>query len=326
MRLALAVVGWDDEHAARLRTAQQAELRERYGDDDIGHQMTGEQIIAMVLLREDDEPVACVALRDASGDLGPGVAEVKRLYTVPAARGRGHSRRVMLALERLAREQGLARLVLETGVLQPEAIGLYLSLGYRSIPNYAEYVDEPSSRCFAKSLSVAPRRPTAAAPRAVTVGEVPWDDECAVQLRRDMWAWNLRTYPELDDAEPDLGFASDDARQRVGELGTWVARIDGRPVGCVSLRAPREGCPAGGAELKKLYVADAARRAGVARALLATAHDAAHARGFTSTVLVVGIRQPEAVTLYGSLGYRPIRPFTDPAGDFISLWLARPLP
>lgn len=329
MAVVLAHVPLDDERATRLRTAQQAELRERYGDDDIGHEMTGESIVTMVVLHEDDEPVACVALRDASADLGPGVGEVKRLYTVPRARGRGHSRRVMLELERLAREQGWRRLVLETGVLQPEAIGLYLSLGYRSIPNYAEYVDEPSSRCFAKELSSAATGPTRAGAvggtGAVTIEAVAWDDEDAVALRRAMWAWNMRTYPELRVDEPDLGFASDDARQARGELGTWLARLDGAPAGCVTLRAPRDGYPAGSAELKKLYVADDARRRGIGRALLTAAHDEARTRGFASTVLVVGIRQPEAVALYLGDGYRATRPFTDPTGDFISLWLARAL-
>jgi len=42
----LDLVAWDDPDAAALRVAQQAELRERYGEDDIGHAMTGESIVA----------------------------------------------------------------------------------------------------------------------------------------------------------------------------------------------------------------------------------------------------------------------------------------
>lgn len=323
------VVPWEDAAAVRLRVAQQAELRDRYGDDDIGHEMTGDQIVAMVVLRDHGEPVACVALRDASEDLGPGVGEVKRLYTDPAARGRGHSRRVMLELEQIARGQGWNRLVLETGVLQPEAIGLYLTLGYRSIPNYGEYVDEASSRCFAKDLtSGAPQRvagTTAPRPRPELV-EVGWDHPDAFALRVAMREFNVGLYPEMvDPDEPDGGFASDDVRQGVGALTTWIARLDGEPVGCLTLRAPRPGCPAGSAELKKLFVTDAARGAGVARALLGAADDAARDRGFTSLVLSTGIRQPEAITLYLSDGYRPVLPFTDPAGEFLLLWFAKPL-
>lgn len=327
MTVALDLVHWDDVHAAALRTAQQAELRERYGDDDIGHTMTGDGIVAMVVARDDDEPVACVALRDASADLGPGAGEVKRLYTVPSARGRGHARRVMVELERLAAERGLTRLVLETGVLQPDAIGLYLALGYRSIPNYAEYVDEPSSRCFAKDLSPAPRVSSgpSTAGADVTIETVPWDHPDARALRRAMWAFNVERYPELVPDEPDQGFASDDARQGVGALTTWLARVGGTPAGCLTLRAPRPGYPDGSVELKKMFVADEARGTGVARALLAAAHDEARARGFATSVLGTGIRQPEAVTLYLSAGYRPVLPFTDPAGDFLTLWFGRPL-
>lgn len=349
MTVAVDLVPWDDVHAAALRTAQQAELRERYGDGDdegsaagdsggdggLSHAMTGDGIVAMVVLRDGDQPVACVALRDVSSQLGPGVGEVKRLYTVPSARGRGYARRVMVELERIAPEQGFTRLVLETGVLQPDAIGLYLTLGYHSVPNYGEYVDEPLSRCFAKDVPASP----GAAPRPSRAGTgvgagtgaravletVPWDHDEARALRRAMWAFNVERYPELVPDEPDLGFASDDDRQGVGVLTTWLARVDGAPAGCLSLRAPRRGYPDGSVELKKLFVAESARGAGVARALLAAAHEDVRARGFTTAVLGTGIRQPEAVSLYLSEGYRPVLPFTDHAGDFLTLWFGRPV-
>ena len=89
----------DHQHHARrlgrprrrsaLRTAQQAELLALYGEDDIGHEMTGESIVAMLLVRVDGEAVACGAIRDASAELGAGVGELKRMFVVPAHRGRG---------------------------------------------------------------------------------------------------------------------------------------------------------------------------------------------------------------------------------------------
>jgi GNAT superfamily N-acetyltransferase len=337
--LVVDLVEWDHPDATRLRTAQQAELRERYGDDDIGHEMSGDDIVAMLVLREDDEAVACVALRDATSDHGPGAGEVKRLYTSPAARGRGHSRHVMTALESVARDRGLTRLVLETGVLQPEAIGLYLALGYRSIANYGEYVDEPSSRCFERSLDEAAPRPPSGSVGAPAPGAVPsqagarlsittaaWDDEDARALRRAMWQFNAARYPELvDEARADGGFAPDDDRQGVGALVTWLALLDDEPVACLTMRAAKDGYPTGGVELKKMYVGERARGTGVARRLLATAEDEARQRGFSTIVLGTGVRQPEAITLYLSAGYRPMRPFTDPDGDFLTLWFAKPL-
>jgi putative acetyltransferase len=55
-------------------------------------------------------------------------------------------------LEAEARGLGVNRLVLETGVRQPEAIALYERAGFRKIPAFGEYVDSPLSVCMAKAL------------------------------------------------------------------------------------------------------------------------------------------------------------------------------
>ncbi|MDM7829719.1 GNAT family N-acetyltransferase [Cellulomonas edaphi] len=324
----LDLVAWDDPAAARLRVAQQAELRERYGDDDIGHAMTGEQIVAMVLLRSSSgEAVACGALRDAP-DLGAATAELKRMFVLPDHRGRGHSRAVLVELERIAAERGYDRLVLETGPRQPEAIGLYLSAGYVPTENYGEYVGVLDSRCFAKDLRAVPGVRGPARPGVVvTLDRVPWTDPDASYLRHRMYTqFNAPTYPELAAMIADVGgFWADDEAQGVGDLGTWVARVDGRPVGCVSLRAPRDGYPAGSAELKKLYIEADARGAGVARALLAAVDEKARSLGFTDLVLQTGIRQPEAIRLYLATGWRPIAPFGPYESDLHSLCFGKPL-
>ena len=39
-------------------------------------------------------------------------------------------------------------LQLETGDVQPEAIGLYQSSGWIRVPNYGQYEDDPRSICF----------------------------------------------------------------------------------------------------------------------------------------------------------------------------------
>jgi GNAT superfamily N-acetyltransferase len=323
----LAVVDWDDADATRLRTAQQAELRDRYGDDDIGHTMTGEDIAAMVLLRVDGEPVACGAVRDASADLGAGTGELKRMFVHPDHRGRGWSRVVLAELERIAAGLGWQRLVLETGVLQPEAIGLYLRAGYLPIDNFGEYVDVVDSRCFEKVLGAAPRvrRDERTAP-TVTVEHVAWDDPEAAELRRAMWAWNSVRYPAyVAEVEDGIGYEADDAQQGVGVLATVVARVDGRAVGTAALRRGKDGYPAGAGELKKLFVDDSARGTGAARALLAALDDDARAHGLTSIVLQTGIRQPAAITLYLSDGYRPVAPFGPYVGDLTSLCFAKQL-
>jgi GNAT superfamily N-acetyltransferase len=326
----LVVVDWDDPDAARLRAAQQAELRDRYGEDDIGHEMTGEDITDVVLVRVDGEAVATGALRDLDEDplydaIQPGVGEIKRMYVQPAHRGRGYSRLVLTELERLASDAtryDWRRLVLETGVLQPEAIGLYLRAGYLPIENYGEYVGVADSRCFAKDLYAAPRTARTGERPAVTLTRTHWSDPVAVSLRLAMWRDIEVRYPEIAASTPG-GFDVDDPAQGVGALSTVVAWIDGRPVGCATLRAARPGYPAGSAELKKVWVEDSARGSGAARALLAAIEDDARERGLTSVVLQTGIRQPEAVTLYVSAGYRPVLPFFDFTGDALSLWMAK---
>ena len=69
----------------------------------------------------------------------PGVAEIKRMYVDPSARGRGVGRQILDALEAEARRLGARRIVLETGPRQPEAIALYARAGFAEIPLFGEY-------------------------------------------------------------------------------------------------------------------------------------------------------------------------------------------
>jgi uncharacterized protein (DUF952 family)/GNAT superfamily N-acetyltransferase len=69
-------------------------------------------------------------------DLGGGSAEIKRMYVVPAARGRGHARRLLTGLEAAARRLGHTRVRLDTGPRQVEAHALYDSAGYVEIADY----------------------------------------------------------------------------------------------------------------------------------------------------------------------------------------------
>jgi GNAT superfamily N-acetyltransferase len=77
---------------------------------------------------------------------------VKRMYTVPTARRRGVSRLILERLEGIATELGYARLQLETGTEQPEALALYDSAGWVRITPYGRYKEDPTSVCYAKDL------------------------------------------------------------------------------------------------------------------------------------------------------------------------------
>ncbi|HET9944804.1 MAG TPA: wax ester/triacylglycerol synthase family O-acyltransferase [Actinomycetes bacterium] len=94
------------------------------------------------------ETIGCAGLRRH----GDGVVEVKRMFVRVEHRRRGHARRMLAALEDWARDRGATRVVLETGMAQPEAIALYESAGYLPIDGFGHYRDSPLSRSFAKDL------------------------------------------------------------------------------------------------------------------------------------------------------------------------------
>jgi GNAT superfamily N-acetyltransferase len=134
---------WDDPDVQRLAAEQQAEIRGCYdGADEPGTPPSAADISVVLVARDDaGAAVGCGALRS----LGDAVAELKRMYVVPAARGRGVARTVLAGLEEAALDRGWTTLRLETGPRQPEAVGLYLSAGYRPIAALAGYAGAPDA-------------------------------------------------------------------------------------------------------------------------------------------------------------------------------------
>ncbi|MFI8526453.1 GNAT family N-acetyltransferase [Promicromonospora sukumoe] len=395
--LTIETVGWDHADAVRLRAEQQHEIDLRYTQPgrpsttdadgapvpDARDQVDPSNVFATLLLRVDGAPAGHAALRDLSGrddyrgGLHPdGTSEVKRVYVAPGFRGRGLSRTLMSAAEDVARDAGVRHLVLETGLMQPESLGLYLRLGYDPVESFGVFSDEPGSRCFGKLL-VPDAGPQAAAPAcaallveppqvepslvelvetppAPVLHEVPWDDPDAAALRLAMWAFHQERYPQMArDIEARGGHEVADAERGRAALATFVAVLDGKPVGCASVTAapigPEHlaadplrgvgGLPAtlagtadGGAteshgfEMRNVFVDPAARRAGVASALVRQIEAEARRRGGLALYLGTGIRQPEALRLYVKLGYRPVLPYPphDP-DDALLLFLGKPL-
>ncbi len=79
-------------------------------------------------------------------------AEMKRLFVVPDARGRGLATMLIAAIERAAAAEGVTSLFLETGVNSVEALGLYRRLGFVARPPFAAYRPDPLSVFMAKRL------------------------------------------------------------------------------------------------------------------------------------------------------------------------------
>jgi GNAT superfamily N-acetyltransferase len=139
--------------AADLIAALNAELSKTYPEPGATHFRLGPEEVAegkgvFVVALYGGKAAGCGALRT----LGEGIGEIKRMYVRPDQRGSGIGRRVLAALEAEARALGLTRIVLETGLRQGAALGLYETAGYLRIPAYGEYVDSPLSVCLAKEL------------------------------------------------------------------------------------------------------------------------------------------------------------------------------
>jgi GNAT superfamily N-acetyltransferase len=144
---------FDSPDVQALVLAQQAEMRALYdGEADIGPTREAAMFVepdgVFLVVRDDGGAVACGGICRFDDDR----AELKRMYVVPGARGRGLGRVVLDALEAQAQRLGYRALVLETGDRQEEALGLYRSAGYAPIPCYGIYATRALSLCFEKVL------------------------------------------------------------------------------------------------------------------------------------------------------------------------------
>jgi putative acetyltransferase len=97
-----------------------------------------------------DELIACggVKLMDDDGRYG----EIKRVFVLPAHRGKGLARLIMAALESQLRREQVPLARLETGIYQPEALGLYRRLGYLERAPFGGYRPDPLSLFLEKRL------------------------------------------------------------------------------------------------------------------------------------------------------------------------------
>ena len=87
-------------------------------------------------------------------DYDGGFGEIKRMYVAPTFRGHGLGKQLLQVVEVHARQQGVAKLRLETGIHQTEALALYTWFGFVHIPPFGEYTNDPLSLCYEKNLDV----------------------------------------------------------------------------------------------------------------------------------------------------------------------------
>jgi GNAT superfamily N-acetyltransferase len=155
-RLELVPRRADHPDAARLLRAFYAEQVGRYGFAesialDPGRFAGPDGGFVVVYL--DGEPAGCGCWR--WHDRAAGVAEFKKTFLVPAARGIGAGRALLTRLERDAVAAGAVRGILETGVRNTAALGLFTSQGYQPIPSYVPGRPPEINRAFTRPLTSA---------------------------------------------------------------------------------------------------------------------------------------------------------------------------
>ena len=104
------------------------------------------QGVAFFLLRDNALPAGCAGIQLFGTEYG----EVKRMYVRPQFRGLGYGKLLLDHLADYARAHGVGVLRLETGVHQAAAIHLYEGMGFRRIPPFGDYIEDPLSLFYEK--------------------------------------------------------------------------------------------------------------------------------------------------------------------------------
>lgn len=152
MKVEIVYTDSENPDFAKLIKMLDEDLNERYGElqkqYDVHNKV--DHINNVVLLYIDGRPAACGAFKRYD----PDSVELKRIFVAKECRGWGLSKIIVAELEEQAVKEGYRCAVLETGIRQNEAIGLYTKCGYEVIPNYGVYIDNSNSVCMRKKLAL----------------------------------------------------------------------------------------------------------------------------------------------------------------------------
>ncbi|MCP5083174.1 MAG: GNAT family N-acetyltransferase [Alphaproteobacteria bacterium] len=248
---------------------------------------------------EDENTLGCAALA-----LKDGYGEVKSMYVVKAARGKGVADLLMRALEQEALAQGLRLLRLETGHLLKQAHALYSKHGYFRRGPFGDYPDDPLSLFMEKPLRsdgliVRPTDPLGPEGRALLA-----DGDAAI--RETLSAEECLSFSPEELSPPGITF--------------YVAWQGTAAVGCVAL------CTWDGyAEVKRLFVPDNQRGNGIAAALMDRLEAEALAAALPLVRLETAHKLTAAVELYKKRGYRNCPVFGKYTAHPSRIYMKKPL-
>ena len=97
-------------------------------------------VLFAVARDSEGRPVGCGAIV-----LQPTFGELKRMFVLPEHRGHGIAKAILAFLEAEALVKGCGLIRLETGINQPEALGLYARSGYARRGPFEGYASDPLS-------------------------------------------------------------------------------------------------------------------------------------------------------------------------------------
>ena len=105
--------------------------------------------VAFFVIRDDGAPAGCGGIKLFGTEYG----EIKRMWVRPNFRGLGYGKAMLDHLAEYARQHGVGVLRLETGIHQHAAIRLYEREGFKRIPPFGNYRDDPVSLCYEKQIT-----------------------------------------------------------------------------------------------------------------------------------------------------------------------------
>ena len=151
MEIVIAREAADSPDASALVTELEEHLAARYPDESRhGYSVAKllEQRVDFFVSRVDGTAAACGGVQLVDGAYG----EIKRMWVRPSFRGLGLGRAMLERLAEHTLERGIDVLRLETGIDQTAAIALYESFGFRTIPPFPPYRDDPLNVCYETRL------------------------------------------------------------------------------------------------------------------------------------------------------------------------------
>ena len=133
-----------------LITLLDGDLNYRYGTEQAVYDQYNiiEAIDTVVVAYLNNIPAGCGCFKIYDSD----TIEIKRMFVKSEIRGKGISKLILKELENWGIEKGFSNAILETGIKQMEAIGLYVHSGYHKIENFGPYAGMPDSICMKKLL------------------------------------------------------------------------------------------------------------------------------------------------------------------------------